>query len=510
MPDDLDYGDNGLPPEAVALLETISNTESAGSYNVIYSGAKANNFDDHPRVWVEIQSGPNKGKYSSAAGKYQFIAPTWDKAKRALDLKDFSPASQDKAAWWLAQEDYRRSTGRDLLRDLQEGGDANMRRVGKTLAKTWTSLPSGIEQGQTHDRFTNSYNRALGGRMGFPVSAPPAGIAGDAGQAPVPLPRRLAKPAPLSFDPAPTANVSASSATGIGVRRDASGSIVAPPDAQPAQKRSSTVSAPASLVAAAQPAPRAAVRGQNLTVQQIGQQADNARLSGYRDIQEMGPSSKGSPSPPQPPAPTGLVRTANAQAANIAMPPGARPSSVPPPPVESPVPKYIVTSTKVPIKPTPPTPEATAKLMDIHDRREAAQMAAQTKRDPANPPPLEFKTVTKKVLNPEWVELERSKKPPIAAPVPLSRPPGLGGPAPAGAGGSGGASAMGIGIGIGAPAGGTIRGSSTGVERNVGQRFVSGGYVFRATPGGFVNEGRASTSKSSSSGDRFTPAQSLV
>jgi len=41
---DPDSRDNGLPVEAKALLDTISNTESAGSYNVTYGGARFNNF----------------------------------------------------------------------------------------------------------------------------------------------------------------------------------------------------------------------------------------------------------------------------------------------------------------------------------------------------------------------------------------------------------------------------------------------------------------------------------
>lgn len=39
--------------------------------------------------------------------------------------------------------------------------------------------------------------------------------------------------------------------------------------------------------------PYVAVPARNLTIEQIGQEADNARLSGYREIQEAGPSSKG-------------------------------------------------------------------------------------------------------------------------------------------------------------------------------------------------------------------------
>jgi N-acetylmuramoyl-L-alanine amidase len=56
-----------------------------------------------------------------------------------------------------------------------------------------------------------------------------------------------------------------------------------------------------------------AVQAQNRTVEQIGQEADNARLSGYRDIQEAGPSSQGAKATPQRTTvrpESGLMRTA--------------------------------------------------------------------------------------------------------------------------------------------------------------------------------------------------------
>jgi muramidase (phage lysozyme) len=152
----------GLPPEAIALLEAISGTESRGDYNVIYGGSQFDDYSDHPRKPILITSGPNKGKYSTAAGKYQFLSTTWDKAKRALDLPDFSPESQDKAAWWLAQEDYAdRTSGADLLRDLQSNDPAVLAAVGRNLAPTWTSLPHGIEQGQSTDQFVKAFSTHL-------------------------------------------------------------------------------------------------------------------------------------------------------------------------------------------------------------------------------------------------------------------------------------------------------------------------------------------------------------
>ncbi len=140
-----------LSPYAKALLETIAGPESAGDYNVIYGGSKFSDYGDHPRTPVMITSGPNKGQYSTAAGKYQFLGSTWDDQANKLGLTDFSPASQDVAAWNLAQEEYRRDTGRSLEADLAAG---DLSRVPSSLRNQWTSLPGGIEQGITGTGFS--------------------------------------------------------------------------------------------------------------------------------------------------------------------------------------------------------------------------------------------------------------------------------------------------------------------------------------------------------------------
>lgn len=152
------YNPAGLPPEATALLGTIAGTEAQG-YNVLYGGGRFSNFTDHPRQAIPIVSGPNQGKTSSAAGRYQMLADTWDEAAEAVGAKDFSPANQDKAAWWLAQRDYKARTGRDLLADLRSG---DMSRVPAALAATWTSLPGGIEQTTSSGSFAARYAKALG------------------------------------------------------------------------------------------------------------------------------------------------------------------------------------------------------------------------------------------------------------------------------------------------------------------------------------------------------------
>ena len=155
-----------LPPEARALLDTIAGTESPG-YNVIYGGKRFSEYGDHPRIDVPIRSGPNKGKTSSASGRYQFLGSTWDEMSLQHKLKDFSPENQDKGAWELAKRDYGLRTGRDLLADLRSGDAARMAGVGVALSPTWTSLPSGIEAGTNTARFNREFAMNLAGKRAY-------------------------------------------------------------------------------------------------------------------------------------------------------------------------------------------------------------------------------------------------------------------------------------------------------------------------------------------------------
>ena len=168
--------DKSIPPEGRALLATIGGPEAGGQYNVRYGGAHFDGYDDHPRIHERITSGPNAGKTSDAAGRYQFLSSTWDEAKKALGLTSFSPANQDKAAWWLAQRDYRNATGGDLTEALKSGDPAKLAGVARALHGTWTSLPGGIEEGTTSGKFASAYGAALQGKGASSIaSREPAG-----------------------------------------------------------------------------------------------------------------------------------------------------------------------------------------------------------------------------------------------------------------------------------------------------------------------------------------------
>jgi muramidase (phage lysozyme) len=208
----------GMPPEGRQLLDAIAGSESPG-YNVKYGGGTFNDFADHPREAVPIRSGPNTGNVSTAAGRYQFLAPTWDQVKKEADLPDFSPDSQDAGAWYLANKTYQQRTGRDLAQDLQsaKGDHRAIQQIGSALSKVWTSLPGGIEPNRATSSFASRYDGGTNPATDFSAqSRPPAGRIG------------------LFDDLAPQ------------------GQVAAPP-----------VSGPPSVLAGGEPAPRVAREGQS-------------------------------------------------------------------------------------------------------------------------------------------------------------------------------------------------------------------------------------------------------
>lgn len=147
-----------------AFLDTIASGESSGSdpYRQMYGGRHFDDFSQHPGMGHTILSGPNQGEQSTAAGRYQFLKPTWEEQAKKYGYKDFSPETQDTAAWNYANDVYKAKTGGDLAAVLQSGDAGQIANVGKVLSGTWTSLPGGIEQSTGTDQFVATYQKALG------------------------------------------------------------------------------------------------------------------------------------------------------------------------------------------------------------------------------------------------------------------------------------------------------------------------------------------------------------
>jgi muramidase (phage lysozyme) len=101
-------------------------------YNTMFGGDQFSDFSDHPRVLKEFTETNGQKNKTSAAGRYQFTQKSWDEARAALDLPDFSPSSQDMAALYLIQR-------AGQLDNVLSGNFAD---ATAGLGGVWASLPS--------------------------------------------------------------------------------------------------------------------------------------------------------------------------------------------------------------------------------------------------------------------------------------------------------------------------------------------------------------------------------
>ena len=112
------------------LIRAGEGTSGDAGYNTMFTGAKFSDTSRHPR-----QINRSNGLASDAAGAYQFLSTTWDGAKNALGLTDFSPASQEKAGKYLAQK-------RGLAVDtVFTDKNAFLKELDK-IAPEWASMPT--------------------------------------------------------------------------------------------------------------------------------------------------------------------------------------------------------------------------------------------------------------------------------------------------------------------------------------------------------------------------------
>lgn len=120
----------------LAVIRDGEGTADADGYRRLFGGRLFDSFADHPRERITARSGAGFIT-STAAGAYQFLERTWDECADALDLPDFSPASQDAAAVFLIRR-------RGALGDVVAG---RFNEAVRKCAREWASLP-GAPYGQ--------------------------------------------------------------------------------------------------------------------------------------------------------------------------------------------------------------------------------------------------------------------------------------------------------------------------------------------------------------------------
>ncbi|MDO8511329.1 MAG: SUMF1/EgtB/PvdO family nonheme iron enzyme [Nanoarchaeota archaeon] len=147
---------NGISPYQILVGGSVS-SDPQGRYGGKLSGGcygnYFNGFDGHPKVAVEWNPG---SPTSNAAGRYQFLASSWENKYAPLSSKganDFSPQNQDEVVHnWLKNQGIDQ-----LLRDAGANSDPNdesFRDVWQTIMETkrigkeWASLPYGCYNAQ--------------------------------------------------------------------------------------------------------------------------------------------------------------------------------------------------------------------------------------------------------------------------------------------------------------------------------------------------------------------------
>lgn len=120
-------------------------------YDVIVGGQLFNSYADHPGVLVDL---PKLRIQSTAAGRYQLLRRYFDAYRKTLNLRDFSPLSQDLIALQQIRE-------RRALPLIQSG---QVVEAIKAVRNIWASLP-GAGYGQHEQKLDDLlavYRRAGG------------------------------------------------------------------------------------------------------------------------------------------------------------------------------------------------------------------------------------------------------------------------------------------------------------------------------------------------------------
>ena len=136
------------------MIRVAEGTDTINGYNTMFTGKTFNVTDPtingianptyNYAVFPGILNSAN-GKTSSAAGAYQFTSKTWQGCQKALNLPDFSPASQDKACVYLLSQT-------NSINDIQNG---NFTIAVSKNKKIWASLPGANYPGQPMQKLSD-------------------------------------------------------------------------------------------------------------------------------------------------------------------------------------------------------------------------------------------------------------------------------------------------------------------------------------------------------------------
>ena len=142
-------------PNVRTMLNLIAQTEGVKwGYNTLFGNQKIDNLSAHPNIKKQFTQTDGKVDYTTAAGRYQFLKPTWDGLAKQLGLSDFSPRSQDLGAIALLAQN-------GALPYVLKG---DYQTAVKKSGGTWASLPSAPSTYAQPKRGWDFVNQRLGGQ----------------------------------------------------------------------------------------------------------------------------------------------------------------------------------------------------------------------------------------------------------------------------------------------------------------------------------------------------------
>jgi muramidase (phage lysozyme) len=159
-----------LPPEAQALLSTISSGESGGRYDII--NYKAPGGGGRPSYFQGTRH-PFEGRFgNTASGRYQFLWSTWEKEAKAMgiDPREFTPENQDRAAWSHAQRIYRQKTRRNLAEDMKNPEMHGY--ISSVLRPTWHGIGGGGQMTRELAKASGAGGAGAGGSITAATGVP--------------------------------------------------------------------------------------------------------------------------------------------------------------------------------------------------------------------------------------------------------------------------------------------------------------------------------------------------
>lgn len=135
----------------LTMIQYAEGTYGQNAYRTLYGGQLFDNYNRHPNIAIT-----KGGITSTAAGAYQFLYRTWTGVQEALQLPDFSPASQNRGAIELIRR-------RGALQYVLAGRFAE---AVEKCKKEWASLPgAGYGQGERSLALLSDVYKSAGGQV---------------------------------------------------------------------------------------------------------------------------------------------------------------------------------------------------------------------------------------------------------------------------------------------------------------------------------------------------------